>query len=263
MKVFAIGASRNIGYYSALRLLQEGHHVVYLLRKTSVFDSNEEMKPFIESGLAELVQGDALSWDDGTRAWAQATLDGPVDVVLFSLGLMASISIFPLGFVLDPPNACTNALLNIFATFPNTTSTTQPRFVIISAFGSTKASKASVPFLMKPLYYMLKGPHADKTGMEEVCAYSAGWPDEHKATKEILPAGWEGRLKHGRGWLKHAVVIRPGIFTDGEVTGKYRVGDDQMHGVYMISRKDIAHFIVTDLLPNWEKYGGRGISIAN
>ncbi|KAG9000924.1 hypothetical protein FRB93_012529 [Tulasnella sp. JGI-2019a] len=83
MKVFAIGASCNIGYYSSLRLLQEGHHVVYLLRKTSVFDSNEEMKPFVESGLVELVQGDTLGWDDVSRVWAQATRDGPVDIVLF------------------------------------------------------------------------------------------------------------------------------------------------------------------------------------
>ncbi|KAG8999937.1 hypothetical protein FRB94_005729 [Tulasnella sp. JGI-2019a] len=66
---------------------------------------------------------------------------------------MASISLFPLEFVLDPPNVCTNALLNVFTTFPNLTSTSQLHFVIVSPFGSTKAAQSSVPFLMKPFYY--------------------------------------------------------------------------------------------------------------
>ncbi|KAG8895656.1 hypothetical protein FRB99_000398 [Tulasnella sp. 403] len=35
MKVFAIGASRNIGYFSALKFLQQGHTVAFLLRKTN------------------------------------------------------------------------------------------------------------------------------------------------------------------------------------------------------------------------------------
>lgn len=86
MKIFSIGASRNIGYYSALTLLQQGHQVVFLLRKADVFEDDADMKLFVDSGSAKLVQGDALVESDVGRAWSTATSDGPVDVVIFSVG---------------------------------------------------------------------------------------------------------------------------------------------------------------------------------
>ncbi|KAG8858385.1 hypothetical protein FRB96_005270 [Tulasnella sp. 330] len=265
MKVLAIGASRNIGYHSTLQLLQQGHHVVYLLRKPSVFDANEAMKPFIDSGVAEIVQGDALVADDLTRAWAQATVGGPVDVVLFTLGsTQASFSISSLSFTINPPNLCTAALLNTLTTLPHSSATVQPRFIITTSFGVTKASHSSVPLLTRPLYSMIKGPHADKMGMESICTYSAGWTPGAKEkipSEEILTTGWEDRLP-GKGWMKHVVILRPALLTDGPETGKYRVGDEKLTGVWTVSRKDVAHFIVTDLLANWEKYEGKGVSIA-
>lgn len=45
------------------------------------------MRPHLESGEAELVQGDALVVDDVKRAWGKATDSGRVvDYVLFTLG---------------------------------------------------------------------------------------------------------------------------------------------------------------------------------
>lgn len=45
------------------------------------------MKPHIESGKAQVVQGDALVVDDVKRAWGKATDSGRVvDYVLFTLG---------------------------------------------------------------------------------------------------------------------------------------------------------------------------------
>jgi len=60
MKVFAVGASRNIGYYAATALLKEGHSVTFLLRNPTIFDNDETIKPFVQSNQAKLVKGDAL-----------------------------------------------------------------------------------------------------------------------------------------------------------------------------------------------------------
>lgn len=106
MKVFAIGASRNVGYYTALGLLKasENNNVVFFLRNLSVFDEDADIQPFIKSGHAKLVKGDALNEDDLKNAFAQATSDGiPIDVVIFSLGGPPSFSITK-GFVVSPPN---------------------------------------------------------------------------------------------------------------------------------------------------------------
>ncbi|KAG9014702.1 hypothetical protein FRB94_010549 [Tulasnella sp. JGI-2019a] len=269
MKFFAIGASRNIGYYSALRLLGQGHQVVFLLRKTNVFDDDAAMKPHIDSGSAKLVKGDALVETDMTAAWEAATSDGPIDVVIFTVGGVPSFSITKLGAVLDRPDLCSTALLNTFSTMPKVTagsiaSSPQPRFIIITSNGVTKDSHAKLPYLMRPVYAMLESPHADKIGMERICHYSAGWASEWKEdgpSEVVLASGWESKLP-GKGWLKHMIVVRPAFLTDGQAVKEYRVGE-QLEGVYTVSLRDVAHFIAGDLLDNWEKYDGKAISIGN
>ncbi|KAG9031166.1 hypothetical protein FS837_003090, partial [Tulasnella sp. UAMH 9824] len=64
MKVLAIGASRNIGYFAALNLLRAGNTIIFQLRNISAFDEDAEMRPFVKSGQAKLVKGDALVEDD-------------------------------------------------------------------------------------------------------------------------------------------------------------------------------------------------------
>ena len=49
------------------------------------------MKSHVASGKARLVQGDALNEEDVRRAWAVASEgDGPLDLVLFTVGQSAS-----------------------------------------------------------------------------------------------------------------------------------------------------------------------------
>ncbi len=101
--VLAIGASRNIGYHSALRLLRRsfvysyfddgthfhlglGSSVTFLLRNPSIFDGNAEVAPFIESGKAILVKGDAMKQDEIKSAWDTASEHGPIDVIIFTVG---------------------------------------------------------------------------------------------------------------------------------------------------------------------------------
>jgi NAD(P)-dependent dehydrogenase (short-subunit alcohol dehydrogenase family) len=87
MKVFAIGATRNIGYGATLRLLKGGHNVTFLARNPAVFDEDINMKTFVSSKQAKIVKGDALNAEDIKNAWNEAESDGAsVDLVLFSVG---------------------------------------------------------------------------------------------------------------------------------------------------------------------------------
>ena len=77
MNILAIGASRNIGYMSAVRLLgtplhskqketligiaEKGATVTFLLRNPSVFDADEAIQRFVRSGRAKLLKGNATS----------------------------------------------------------------------------------------------------------------------------------------------------------------------------------------------------------
>ncbi|KAJ3524876.1 hypothetical protein NM688_g8488 [Phlebia brevispora] len=87
MNVFAIGASRNIGYFAAVRLLNKGATVTFLLRSPSVFDDDQVIQRYVQSGHARLIQGDGLNASDVAKAWELA-LEGSahVDLVLFTLG---------------------------------------------------------------------------------------------------------------------------------------------------------------------------------
>ena len=106
MNVYAIGASRNIGYYSAVRLLsasnpflrrtmadyraiEKGATVTFLLRSLNVFETDELIQGYVKSGHVRLVQGDALKAEDVAKGW-EAAQEGPqshVDLVLFTLGM--------------------------------------------------------------------------------------------------------------------------------------------------------------------------------
>jgi NAD(P)-dependent dehydrogenase (short-subunit alcohol dehydrogenase family) len=100
--VLVLGGSRNIGYHAAVRLLggffcsrcglslmsiiAAGATVTFLLRSTSVFDNDEVVQGYIESGKARLVKGDGLVKDDVKRAWEETGRDRPVDTVVFTVG---------------------------------------------------------------------------------------------------------------------------------------------------------------------------------
>lgn len=86
MKVFAVGSSRNIGYYTATGLLKQGHTVIFLVRNPTVFDDDEEVKSYIYSGKAMVVKGDALVPEQVQSAWQEANSEGAVDLVVFSVG---------------------------------------------------------------------------------------------------------------------------------------------------------------------------------
>ncbi|KAG8795714.1 hypothetical protein FRC16_009988 [Serendipita sp. 398] len=86
MHIFALGASRNIGYYAALRLLSKGDTVTFVLRSPATLEADEALKEYVSNGKARLVKGDALSADDIKAAWLGAVAVAPVDFIMFTVG---------------------------------------------------------------------------------------------------------------------------------------------------------------------------------
>jgi hypothetical protein len=101
------------------------------------------------------------------------------------------------------------------------------------------------------------------------------WADKEPAN-EILAAGWETQAgTPDEGSLKHVVIIRPAFLTDGECvadtgsgakSGKppYRYGTDEdlrKHNGYTVSRRDVAHFIAEEAVPNWDRWEGKRVNV--
>ena len=67
--------------------LGHGATVVFLLRNPNVFDEDVSVKPYLGSGKAIPVKGDALIAADIANAWSKAAqVNGRVDFVIFSVG---------------------------------------------------------------------------------------------------------------------------------------------------------------------------------
>ncbi|KAJ7851239.1 hypothetical protein B0H14DRAFT_3662119 [Mycena olivaceomarginata] len=255
LNVLSFGASRNIGYLSALRLLEKGGTVTFLLRSPSAFDADATIQKYVKSGHARLLRGDATIEADVQRAWDEA---GVVDAVIFSVGSIMGFSVTK-GFVQTPPNLVTHPRSSPF----------RPR-------ASPAPSHAALPLPLKPLHAMvLPAPRKDRIGMERVIAHCAGWRWDSKADGEvaegILDQGWMQRKGlPAAGSLRHALVVRPAMLTDGrcvtdelEAKGKgklpYHVSEQELGG-YTISRKDIAHFVVNALTRRWDEVGKQASS---
>ena len=315
MNVFALGASKNIGYFAAIRLLSarslifyndlhaetlsdKGATVTFLLRNTSVFDADESIQPFVRSGKARLVKGDALNIDDVARGWAEAQAASEaqhVDVLLFSVGQSSPRFISPphnadpvaggvpesfhwrKGAQIKPANLCSACLLNVVRTLPANQRTpgAQPRCVVVTSTGITKGSHDGLPLAMKGLYsYLLDGPHVDKFGMERLLAHCAGAPFARDAYRaDLLPPRWQALDGvPAPGALPTVLVVRPAWLTDGPAkadepaqkrAAPYKVqrGDDAKLG-WTISRRDVAHFIVERGLANWDEWQGQVVSLS-
>lgn len=268
-KVLVIGGSRNIGYYSAIRLLALGATVTFLLRSPHVFEQDDTIQRYIKEGKARLVQGDALVKSDIRRAWSEAQHQDarPVDFLIFTVGGTPNFSLTK-GFTITPPNLVTQSLINVLETLPSP----HPKIITISSAGLTHASHKSLPFLLKPVYgYLISEPHKDKCGAEEVISHSAGWEWDARdsAGDNILGVGWTSRVPN-TGELKSIVVIRPALLTDGEcradVQGKgseaYRVKEGDLERSWTVSRKDVAHFLVEVVVRHWQEWEGKCASIA-
>ena len=118
---------------------------------------------------------------------------------------------------------------------------------------------------MKPVYgIVLQVPGADKLAMERLIGNAAGQPawgdDSPPEAGEVTEQPWLS-----------AVIVRAATLTDGECRGDdakirgsgkqpYRTGE-LLPSSYTVSRKDVAHFIVEDAIPHFDKYKGRIVDV--
>ncbi|KAF7376390.1 NAD(P)-bd-dom domain-containing protein [Mycena sanguinolenta] len=250
LNVLSIGASRNIGYFAAIRLLEQGSTVTFLLRSPSAFDGDATIQKYVKSGHARLVKGDASIEADAQRAWDAA---GIIDALVFTVGTYPSFSLTK-GFVQTPPDLCTRCILNVLCTMPTYENAPQPKFVLLSSTGLGPAAHKALPTLFKPLYgYALASPHEDKKGMERAISHCAGWTWDDKIEGKVAPEimggdRWtERRGLPVRGTLRHALIIRAGFLQmESQAKKSYRVSEKELGG-YTISRKDAAHLVVDAL----------------
>ncbi|KAJ7495890.1 hypothetical protein B0H11DRAFT_2001062 [Mycena galericulata] len=268
LNILTLGGSRNIGYFSSIRLLEQGATVTLLLRSPSVFDNNETIQEYVRSGHARLVKGDATNEAQVRSAWEKA---GIVNAVIFTIGTYPTFSLTQ-GLVINPHNLVTQCLLNLLCTMPTYSNAPQPKIVAISWIGVTPAAHAALPFLLKPVSTLfLTSPRKDKLAMEYVFAHCAGWPWDLKTdgepTIDYMGKGWlERKGLPARGTLKHVLIVRAGLMTDGECVadksqGKaYRVSEKQLGG-YTISRKDAAHFLVDAITRRWDEFDNKQVNL--
>jgi hypothetical protein len=66
--------------------LSRGDTVTFLLRNPSKLEEDSAVKPYIQSGHAVFVKGDATSQEDVDKAWGVASNKETVDLVLFTIG---------------------------------------------------------------------------------------------------------------------------------------------------------------------------------
>ncbi|KAJ8075205.1 hypothetical protein PM082_019533 [Marasmius tenuissimus] len=270
MNVLTLGGSKNIGYYSSIRLLDAGSTVTFLLRNASCFDSDKKIQKYVTLGKAFLFKGDGLVQDDVRKAWEAAEKNGkkPVDLLLFTVGGVPSFELTK-GLVVKPYNLVTQCFLNVLTTIPP--NSPRPKIVAISSTGVTKSSFASVPAPIKLLYSSMKSIHYDKQGVERVAHHCAGWNwNDAEVGSPVLSANW--RTQEGlpeAGTLRDVLLVRPGILTDGKcmadeegIEGKppYRASEEDIRG-WTVSRQDVAHFIADAVLNRWEEYRNKSVTI--
>lgn len=153
----------------------------------------------------------------------------------------------------------------------------EPKFVFVSSTGLTKASHENLPFLFKPLYsWLLQMPHADKLGLERILHHTTGipWADP-EPEPEIMSGGAGGGVEWksrpglpAAGSFKNWIIVRPALLTDGKCEADkqkkeepYKVVEGDGYRGYIVSRADIAHFIVEGAVLHWSRWKGKILSV--
>ncbi|KAG8724719.1 hypothetical protein FRC09_015192 [Ceratobasidium sp. 395] len=246
MRVLLLGASRNIGYFVAQRLLAQGHTCTLLLRRPEAMESDTSIGPYIKDGKAIIVPGDGLVEADVQRGWDAAKGDEQVDAVFFGIGGEPSISLTK-GAVLNPPDITARSMAVLLAVIQSsTTPSTCPKLVTISSNGLDDRTHALLPFLLRIFYgWFLHLPHVDKIEQENNVKRAAGWEGND---------GWLG--------VNNVVIVRPSLLTSGECLANnkadaYRV-DAELPSAWTVSRADVGHFVAEKVFVEWEKWAGKG-----
>ncbi|KAH7101668.1 hypothetical protein BKA62DRAFT_172861 [Auriculariales sp. MPI-PUGE-AT-0066] len=257
MHTLIFGASRNIGYLTATRLLARGETVSLVVRSAKTFDNDAAIQEHIRAGRAHVVVGDTMNEDDVRRAVSSASFD----YILFTVGAQP-IMAFPRP-VIKPADICERSIKNLLSVLRSSPpGVKSAKLIAITSAGMGTKGFAALPSVWKPVYWWaIKTMHDDKQNMERAMGGAAGrndWGED--AIVPASPAKEEP-------WL-NAMIIRPAHLTDSECQGDkqqegttpYRVGE-YLQGIYSISRKDVSHFIAEEAMPNFSRYQNRAVDI--
>ncbi|KAJ2701963.1 hypothetical protein FB645_004443 [Coemansia sp. IMI 203386] len=201
MRVSVLGASRNTGRYVVEQAIASGGDF-----DITILARNPDALGFTPDELQKItvVKGDALVRDDIARA-----IEG-ADVVICSLGAKINGLSKPQDMGVEETGT-----LHVLDVLKQTRQQNPPRVIMVSSTGVGETNgNYDVPYIMRPLYLLLKTPHKHKT-VTEAAIKDSGLP---------------------------YTIVRPALLTNGEVTKKYRA-DIGVCG-YTISRRDVAHFIL-------------------
>ena len=161
----------------------------------------------------------------------------------------------------------TVATTNLLFTYSRSSSP-PPKLIICTSDGLTPPSHRLVPLSLKSVFSVLiAGPHEDK-----LVHHAAGWSwnptSNGSVPPNVIPAGWDDSESSG-GWLKDALIVRPALLTDGECKSDkkgsvaYRTAEESAKGVWTISRKDVAYFIVEQAIAEWKEWNGKRVVVYN
>ncbi|KAF9462737.1 hypothetical protein BDZ94DRAFT_1309435 [Collybia nuda] len=222
--VLVIGGSRNIGYFSAVRFLDAGATVTFLLRSPSVFDKDMVIQGHVKAGKAHIVKGDALTESGVQQSWNKAGKHGNIDLLLFTVGVTrASHTALPL--LLKPVDGYLLAV-------PHKDKVGAERVISHCAGWTWKSSEDGEP----DENTMGPGDWTQRSGLPV-----AG------TLKQVLV-------------IRPALLTDGECAAEG--SGKsYRVSDGELKG-WTVSRKDVAHFVVDAALNRWREFENKVVSIA-
>lgn len=207
MKIIVFGATGGV-CLNAVKLLVREHKVVVAVRSKDKF-----IKLFgadIPDNLT-ITEGDALD-----QNFVRTTVQGS-DIVLTGVGMV--LEGFGLtGATFSGQGICENSMSILVDAVGELPQSERPkRLIVVSSTGVD--DDRDYPLVLVPLYKLvLHTPHEDKRKMEHIMK-----------TQTVIP---------------EVISVRGAVYTDGSLTGKYRVGEDVTG--YTISRADVGHFVATE-----------------
>ncbi|OCF72987.1 hypothetical protein I204_06217 [Kwoniella mangroviensis CBS 8886] len=253
MEAVFLGASKGIGYFTVLNLLQNNQNwkATLLLRKPDVFDDNHLIKPFIENGRLRIVQGDATNEDDLKKLFEGKK----VDLVMSSIGAAPQFGLS--GIKIDQPDLCTRGSIALLHVLENLPQDVPPRVIVCSSMGIGEAHK-DMPLAMRLLYsWLFDKPHQDKKSLEYLFHRSAIHLPTQTSPHDIppeSPLSKQAIESTKPDFLPEVIIVRPAFMPTEEpfdaVPGpKDKVGVEEGLSCYTIKRSDVGRFIIEDCLP--------------
>ena len=262
--VLFLGASRGVAFYTykTLAELRPDLDFVLVLRNPDVFKKSEEYKSLSQKTIDRtlFIKGDATDSDSLKKALNELT--SPLDTLVTSIGgvpvtgLAEIPKILYRGFSINPPNLCTQGITATIPLFQEIYESItspdgkKPRLVAVTSQGIGAKAHKFLPWYLKIVFSFIKLPHSDKAAMElslKQCLTSIPedslFPEESDISKGS-PCKVE--IKNQKKFLdpNNLAIIRPSLLTNGELKGKYRVGQEgTIRNAGWISRRDAGSFV--------------------